>query len=453
MEQERYYFSTRDLLMMAALAALGGVVGTYINAIGDFFHSLLGFPGSTQWAAGLHVLWLTLAVGLTGKRGAGTATGILKGVVELLTGNTHGLLVVLVDIVAGLLVDVGFLPFRNKKSLPAYALAGGIASASNVFVFQLFAALPADMLAYGALLIVGAMAFVSGVVFAGFLAQTLTRALQRAGVIKDQPTLPSNSRVYYAVLACAAVLTMLFALYLRQNLSGPAAIQVSGAVAAPYAYPEEHGDMAEVTAEGTLRDVTSTYTGVPLRDVVERAQPREDASMVLVRASDGYAFFVSMDEVLNNEGLLLTAQGESDDASYSVVGARNSKAWVRGVASLTVVGRATLEMTGRLETPAPYDPDDWQFEMDSTTLDVGEGGKKYQGAPLGLVLEALGPETDASEVIVHTADSSITLPLDEVLQDDDIRIFTIIGEEDVTFAVATLQGDVLASRVTRLDVQ
>jgi hypothetical protein len=34
--QRQVYFSTRDLLMMTALAALGGVVSTYVNAIGDF---------------------------------------------------------------------------------------------------------------------------------------------------------------------------------------------------------------------------------------------------------------------------------------------------------------------------------------------------------------------------------------------------------------------------------
>ena len=77
----RYYYSTRDLLMMAALAALGGVASTYINALGDAVQSVVGFAGTTQWAAGLHVLWLILAVGLTGKQGAGTITGVLKGAV------------------------------------------------------------------------------------------------------------------------------------------------------------------------------------------------------------------------------------------------------------------------------------------------------------------------------------------------------------------------------------
>jgi ABC-type thiamin/hydroxymethylpyrimidine transport system permease subunit len=158
MSQRRFYFSTRDLLMMAALAALGGVVSTYVNTIGDLLQSTLGFAGSFQWAAGLHVLWLTLAVGVTRKQGAGTVTGLLKGGVELLTGNTHGLLIVLLEIVAGLLVDAGFFPFRKKDSLPAYCVAGGLAAASNILVFQLFASLPADVLAYGAILLLAAVA-------------------------------------------------------------------------------------------------------------------------------------------------------------------------------------------------------------------------------------------------------------------------------------------------------
>ncbi len=83
MREEKHTFSTRDWLMMAALAALGGVTGTYVNAIGDLMQSILGFAGTTQWAAGLHVVWLTLAMGLTGRVGAGTVTGLLKGLVEL----------------------------------------------------------------------------------------------------------------------------------------------------------------------------------------------------------------------------------------------------------------------------------------------------------------------------------------------------------------------------------
>ncbi len=453
MGQRRTYFSTRDLLMMAALAALGGVVSTYINAIGDFFQSILGFAGTTQWAAGLHVLWLTLAVGLTRKQGAGTVTGILKGGVELLTGNTHGLLIVLVDVVAGLLVDLGFLPFRNKDSLPAYCLAGGLAAASNVFAFQLFASLPADTLAYGVLLLVGAVAFLSGVVFAGVLGRVLLNALRRAGVVKDRSPVPMGRRVYPIFLVAAVLLTVALTLYLRVALRGPATVHIGGAVAAAYDYPKQHGDIAAITAEGTLREVTGRYNGVPVQELLARAQPQTGASLLLVRGSDGYAFFISMDEVRDNSGLLLSPQGQGDDAAYNLVGAKNSKAWVRGVSELVVVGSATLEVSGALDKPVLYDPDDWQFQMDSTRLDVGDGPHKYQGVPLGQVLQAMEPQAGATTVVVYTGGEPVSHPLAEVLGDEDLRLFTIIGESDVTFALARMDGQVLAARVTRIEVR
>jgi ABC-type thiamin/hydroxymethylpyrimidine transport system permease subunit len=451
--QRRTHFTTRDLLMMAALAALGGVVGTYVNAVGDLFQSIFGFAGATQWAAGLHVLWLTLAVGLTRKQGAGTITGLLKGGVELLTGNTHGLLVVLVDIVAGLLVDLGFLPFRNKDSLIAYCLAGGLASASNVFVFQLLASVPADTLTYWAILLVAGVGFLSGVLFAGVLSRGLLNALRRAGVVKDAAPTPMGRRAYPVFILVAALLAVVLTVYLRVALRGPLTVHIGGAVDAPYDYPNEHGDLGTTTAEGTLREVTAQYKGVPVRELLARALPQPGASLLLVRAGDGYTFFIGLDEVRDNDALLLSPKDEGDEASYSIVGALNSKAWVRGVEELVVVGAATLEMSGALEAPAPYDPDDWQFDMDSIRLDLGDGPRKLQGVPLGKVLAAMQPQDTADSVVVHAGGEPVSLPLDGVLADDDLRLFTVIGEADVTFALARMDGEVLVAQVTRIEVR
>lgn len=461
---KRYYFSTRDLLLLAALSALGGVASTYINAVGDLLQSMLGFAGTTQWAAGLHVLWLTLAVGLTGKLGAGTLAGLLKGAVELLTGNTHGLLVVLVDLVAGVLVDLGFAPFRRsarhplgKDSLPAFALAGGLASASNVFVFQLFASLPADVLAYGALILVGGVAFLSGVLFAGLLAWALLNALRRAGVVKEQAPVPLSRSAYWLMGIAAILLTVALGVYLRYALRGPPVVHVGGAVAAAYDYPEQHGDILQVTAEGTLRGVTSRYTGNLLRDIIARAQPEPGAGLVLVQAADGYAFFIGLDEVglaqeAGNPALLLARQGDGDKATYNLVGALNSKAWVRGVTSLTVIGAATLDVTGALEAAVPFDPRDWQLEMDSASLDVGQGPHKYQGASLGKVLQSMKPQPTAGTVVLHTGAEPVTLDLAAVLGDDDVRLFAIIDPAGMSFAVGRLDGQVIAPRVTRVEV-
>ncbi len=453
MDQRRYYFSTRDLLMMAALAALGGVTSTYVNAIGDLFQSVTGFAGTTQWAAGLHVLWLTLAVGLTRKQGAGTITGLLKGGVELLTGNTHGLLVVLVDVVAGLLVDLGFLPFKKKDSLAAYCLAGGLASASNVFVFQLFASVPADTLAYWALLLVAAVAFLSGVLFAGVLARALVSTLRRAGVVKDSSPVPMSRKAYPIFLVAGTLLAVALTLFLRQALRGPTTVYVGGAVEAAYDYPLENDDIAEVTTEGTLRSVTTNYTGIPVRELVARALPRPGAALLLLQASDGYAFFVSMLEVDENGSLLLAPQGEGEDASYNVVGARNSKAWVRGVSELVVIGTATLEVSGALEQPVPFDPDDWQFEMDSILLKISDSPQKYQGVPLGKVLGAMEPRPEAETVVLGTEDGPASLPLDKVLGDDNLRLFTVIDGDLVSFAVATMDGEVIAAPIVSIEVR
>lgn len=453
MERAKTYFTTRDLLMMAALAALGGVVSTYVNAIGDLFQSALGFAGTAQWAAGLHVLPLTLAVGLTRKQGAGTVTGILKGAVELLTGNTHGLLVVLVDVVAGLLVDLGFLPFKNKDSLLATSVAGGLASASNVFVFQLFASVPSDTLAYWAMLLVGGMAFLSGVLFAGVLGRGLLNALRRAGVVKDAPPVPMGRRVYPIFLGVAAVLTVLFALFLRGALRGPQTVHIGGAVAAPYDFPAEHGDLAATEAEGTLQQVTSRYKGVPVGQLIDLAQPESGATLLLVRASDGYAFFLSMDEVRDNDALLLSPQGEGDEASYNLVGAQNSKAWIRGVTEMVVVGAAVVPVGGALAQPGDYDPNDWQFEMDAVRLDLGEGARKLQGVALGKVLATMEPASTAQTVVVNAGDGPVQLPLADVLADDDVRVFTVIGEAEVTFALARVSGEVLAYPIDRIEVE
>jgi ABC-type thiamin/hydroxymethylpyrimidine transport system permease subunit len=453
MKQRRTYFSTRDLLLMAALAALGGVAGTYINAVGDVLQSALGFSGGFQWAAGLHVLWLVLAVGLTGKLGAGTVTGLLKGGVELLTGNTHGLLVVLVDLVAGVLVDVGFLPFRRRNSLPAYALAGGLASASNVFVFQLFAALPADVLAYGALFLVGGVAFLSGVLFGGVLGWVLANALRRSGVVKDQPPAVVGRHAVPIFLACAGLLSVVLAVYLRGALRGPAAVHVGGAVEAAYDFPRDNGDLATVTAEAERSGVKSRYTGVPLNEMLARARPLAGADLVLVRASDGYSFFVGMDEVADNPALLLAASGEGKDAAYDLVGPRNQKAWVRGVQDISVIGSSVLPVSGALDAPQPFDPSDWQFQMDSTRLDLGQGARKLQGAPLGKVLESMQIRSDATSVLLQTGADPVEIPLSVLLEDDEVRIFSTFEPGAVSFAVARMDGEVIAPHVQAIEVR
>ncbi|MDY7039662.1 MAG: ECF transporter S component [Chloroflexota bacterium] len=458
MPKSRYYFSTRDLLTMAVLAALGGVISTYVNAVGDFFQAWLGFAGTTQWAAGLHVLWLILAVGLTRKQGAGTITGLLKGGVEFLSGNTHGVLVVLIDVVAGILVDLALLPFQRARRpgamTLAYCLAGGLASASNVFVFQLFAAVPADTLAMGAMLLVAGVAFASGVLLAGLLGQTLLAALGRAGVVKDRPVQPMGRWVYPVFLGVVIVLTIGVGAYLRVRLQGPPVVHIAGEVDAPYDYVLADDAQVVTIKEQNLPGLIGTYTGVPLWEVISHAQPRSNASAVLVKATDGYDFFISMNEVQTNERLILAHTGSGQVASYRIAGAANSKAWVRNVMEIQVVAQAVVEVRGALSNAYPYNPDEWQFEMDNARLDLGYGARKYQGVALGKVLEAMRPKDAATAVALKSGDGQeVTLALTDVLTDDHVRLFNYTAEQGIAFAVARDDGHVWLTNVVEIEVR
>lgn len=448
----RYYFSTRDLLMMAALAALGGVSSTAVNALGDAVQAALGFAGTTQWAAGIHVLWLVLAVGLTRKSGAGTVTGLLKGAVELLSGNTHGLLVLLIDLAAGLLVDFAVLPFRRKDALLPLMLAGGLASASNVFVFQLFAAAPEDVLRY--IWALAALAFGSGVVLAGLLGFSLLQALRRAGVVKDQPAAAVSRLGYALFFAVMIVVAGGLGLYVSAMLKGAPAVEIVGEVDAPYRYEADKSAIRARQMELEINGMTRQFTGVPLRDVLALAHPRPNAASALVTATDGYSFFISMREIGENEQLILAQRGKGDDLSYEIAGAENQKAWVRGLKEIRLVGAAQVEWRGLSAQPVIYDPDEWQLQMDNGSLDLGDGAKKYQGVALSKLLARWTPPPGATTLLLIARDGQTgELTLAEALADANWRIWNLNTTSGIRFVIAHADGRVLLQDVVVVEVK
>ncbi len=448
----RYYFTTRDLLLMAALAALGGVSGTAINAIGDALQATLGISGSLQWAAGLHVLWLVLAVGLTGKGGAGTITGLLKGAVEFLSGNTHGVLILLIDLVAGLLVDVAVFPFRYKDRLLPLTLAGGLATASNVFVFQLFAAAPEDVVRF--IWLIAGIALVSGVVLAGGLGYALLQALRRAGVVRDQPVAPLGHRAYPLFLGTMALLAVGAGFYLSAALKGPPTVRIVGNVAAPYEYMATDVRFSPQTYQLQINNMTRQFTGVPLREIIAVAQPDDTVGAALVSATDGYSFFITRDEIEQSDTLILAHRGAGDDLSYEVAGAENSKAWVRNVQEIRLVAQALVVVRGAVDRPFPYNPADWQMEMENGQLDLGQGTNKYQGMSLAPVLDKWQPQASATELVLVTASGqSATLSLDEARRDEGWRLWSVNTAAGMTFAVAHDDGRVLATDVVAIEVR
>jgi DMSO/TMAO reductase YedYZ molybdopterin-dependent catalytic subunit len=308
--------TTRDIATIAVLAALGGVMSSYVGYLGSALNRLVGVPfGAGQAIAGLHVFWIVLAVVLTNRVGVGTSAGVLKGLVEMLAGSGKGALVVGLSLAAGLMVDLVWLASPRRGTVTT-ALAGGLGTVSNVALFAMFTSTYEGLLWLFAVLLV--VSFASGLVFAGLLVTNVAITLEQAGVpVRSRAGTPppaaagarvrwgrtwttwSRARVHGTVTVVAAVLFFAgAAVYYPMLLDNVAqakegTVVVDGAVGAPYSFElEDLGDQL-VTVQAELEgDFTHepprNYTGVPLRAVLERAGPDRGASVVHVIGADGY---------------------------------------------------------------------------------------------------------------------------------------------------------------------
>lgn len=129
-------------------------------------------------------------------------------------------------------------------------------------------------------------------------------------------------------------------------------VSVQGSVAAPYTFELEEFIDDFVTVEAELQGEFNhvplrEYTGVPLAVVLERADARDDASIVRVVGADGYGeqLEFSLGEVMDPAGMtsfvLVQEQGTLSDGStgdhYTLVCKDLEGAWwVHWVVLITV---------------------------------------------------------------------------------------------------------------------
>lgn len=317
----RSRLDVRDLVLIALLSAVGGVLSTYVGYLGNLINRLFGVPfGAGQLIAGVHVLWPLLAHALIRRFGSGTLTGVIKGLVEFLSGGTHGVVIVLVSLVEGLFVDLGMM-MSSRRSLGLMMLTGAVASASNVFVFQAiyFAGIP-----WSVMLGMAGLAAVSGAFFGGYLAWDLRGLVEGAGILRTSTAArertPSGHWIRHSITLLVVLIGLAgAAAYFVQVVdpsSSPDTVWIEGSVDAPYYYrlSEWRGEHVTITAE--LRGSTTTiparaYSGPLLRDVLGAADPRPGVSEVRVIAADGYEIVLQWGDVLGDDRLLLSPEGDS----------------------------------------------------------------------------------------------------------------------------------------------
>ena len=130
-------FNTRELSLIIILSALGGAVSVPIGYIGNMIKAIPILPlGTPQLLSGIHVLWLILAVLLTKKTGAATLTGAIKGLVELTLFSFHGIQVLFISLIEGIIIEL-VLYILGKNSQIKIGIASGLSASSNVLIMWL----------------------------------------------------------------------------------------------------------------------------------------------------------------------------------------------------------------------------------------------------------------------------------------------------------------------------
>ena len=168
--------TSRKVATVALLGALGGVSSVAIGWGGTILALTPLGPMAGQLLAGLHVFWLVLVAVLVKNRGAASAAGALKGLVEMMLPNHLGIFVFFMSLLEGAVVDLAFLPLRRVTPLAAL-VASGLSSASNLLVLQVFQLLPSSLslTMYCAMYVAS---FVSGLVLGGYLSMKSLNVLK-----------------------------------------------------------------------------------------------------------------------------------------------------------------------------------------------------------------------------------------------------------------------------------
>lgn len=325
----KYYYSTRDLLIIAVLSAIGGMFSVYMGyVIAEAYGAMRVWFPVGESLSGIHLIFIVLALGITNKKGSGLLAGILSGVIQFLMGGHLGLFVVLLTAVEGLFAEIGYWPLQKYRRA-AFCLAGGLGTASNVVTFQLFMPF-ANTFLFG---LATFMAFVSGIVFAGIFGLGVVDSLESAGILRKESGKKSGIRLtatsVMAVLVLLSIAILIGAVVFKNpdqgaspltgvNATQPAAQQnltfsVAGSVDHPgeynfYAYRKNFTSLNSQAIGDPHKSVT--YVGLPLKIVLQEAGVKPEATQVDVIGSDGYYNTLELSKATQDDVILTVSGGQ-----------------------------------------------------------------------------------------------------------------------------------------------
>ena len=137
-------FSTRDLVLIAILAALGIAIKPVVVPIAHMVAAPFLVPGGA-FAGGLYMMWLVVGMGIIGKRGTATLIAIVQGVLVMITAvpGSWGVMSLVIYTLPGVAMDVGLLLVGHRACcMRCCFLAGLLANVTGTFSVSMVMLLP-----------------------------------------------------------------------------------------------------------------------------------------------------------------------------------------------------------------------------------------------------------------------------------------------------------------------
>ena len=178
-------FTLIEIIIMAIIGVINGVLGTPNAMLGRFFMTFSGSYGFLAFAVitGFFFISGPLCGYIIRKPGAATLAETMNGVAQVLSGNPNGIMVLGAGFLQGFMADLGFAFFGYRKwTLPVIALSGLLAPVLQEIPEVYFFGFGDMGIAWNLLAL--AIRMVSGAVYAVVLVRPIALALVKAGVLR-----------------------------------------------------------------------------------------------------------------------------------------------------------------------------------------------------------------------------------------------------------------------------
>lgn len=189
-------FTLLEIVIMAIIGVINGVLGTPNAMIGRFFMTFSGAYGFLAFAAICGGFYIAgpLCGYIIRKPGAATIAETMNGVAQVLSGNPNGVMVLGAGFLQGFMSDVGFAFYGYRKwTLSVLALSGALAPLLQQIPEVYFFGVGDMGISYNLLALVIRM--VSGAAYAIILVKPIAHGLAKAGVLRGTAIAKDQSPV------------------------------------------------------------------------------------------------------------------------------------------------------------------------------------------------------------------------------------------------------------------